>query len=318
MADTPLPEPTVYTCKLTGEQGESLMRILREKACDLQPKPHAHYFTRVEKVSVTHYRSGKLVVQGRGTGDFVRFVLEPHVLGEARLDYREVHDPGHLLPRLGVDESGKGDFFGPLCIAGVYVNEAIVRLLEREGIQDSKRIGSDTRIARLARTIRSAPGVLCETVVLTNRKYNSLQAKMRNLDRVLAWGHARVIENLLERSDAMDPPASLVIIDQFARRKSTVGDALMPRGKRLRLVQHHKGEADMAVAAASILARHQFVGSLARMEKEFGLPFPKGASSAVDEAGREFVRRHGTGSLERVCKLHFKNRERITRSEFDF
>src|SRR6185369_10638901 len=193
----------------------------------------------------------------------------------------EVLNPELLLPRLGVDESGKGDFFGPLCVAGVYVNESIVREWKTAGIRDSKNISSDRKIGELADLIRHTKGCVHSVVPIGNEAYNRLYQKMRSVNTLLAWGHARVIENLMGQRHRMNPLPVRAISDQFASSKETVAKALMSLGREIELVQRHKAEEDMAVAAASILARDEFVTRLARLEKQFNVVLPKGASAAV-------------------------------------
>ena len=211
-----------------------------------------------------------------------------------------------LLPRFGVDESGKGDFFGPLCIAGVYVNESVVRAWKDSGIRDSKNISSDKKIAEFADLIRDTPGCVNTVVPIGNEAYNRLYAKMKSVNSLLAWGHARVIENLMLQKHRMNPAPVRAISDQFASSKDIVAKALMSLGRAIELVQRHKAEEDVAVAAASILARHEFVTRLAALEKQFEMKLPKGASAAVDAAAKEFLATHGAESLPKVAKMHFR------------
>src|SRR5436190_2360408 len=294
---------TSYTCTLAEPEARALESYLREHGYEFREAPYARFAAGREKVNVVFYESGKLVVQGKGTQEFVEFVLEPGILKQARLGYETVLNPELLMPRLGVDESGKGDFFGPLCIAGVYVNEPVVRAWENSGIRDSKNISSDKKIADLARLIRQTPGCVTTVVPIGNESYNRLYVKMGSVNAILSWGHARVIENLMQQKARMSPPPVRAISDQFASKKSTVADALMSLGREIELVQRHKAEGDLAVAAASILARDEFVTRLARLEKQFELVLPKGASSAVDAAAREFVARHGVQNLPKVAKM---------------
>src|SRR5438045_2719014 len=139
-----------YTCKLTPEQGASLKTFLAQAGFAFREVPYAAFAGDKGKLGVVFYNSGKLVVQGKETREFVEFVLEPEILKEAKLGYETVLNPELLLPRLGVDESGKGDFFGPLCIAGVYINESVVKAWADSGIRDSKNISSDKRMRELA------------------------------------------------------------------------------------------------------------------------------------------------------------------------
>jgi ribonuclease HIII len=225
---------------------------------------------------------------------------------EARLGYEAVLNPDLLLPRLGVDESGKGDFFGPLCVAGAYVNESVVKAWKDSGIRDSKNISSDKRIKELAELIRKTPGCVCTVVPIGNEAYNRLYTKMRSVNTMLAWGHARVIENLMGLQYQMKPVPVRAISDQFASNKETVAKALMSLGRGIELIQKHRAEEDLAVAAASILARHEFVTRLGALEKQYGMPFPKGASAQVDAAAKDFIARHGAENLPKVAKMHFR------------
>jgi ribonuclease HIII len=297
---------TSYTCKLEAGQAAALKTWLDAHGFKPREVPYAQFGREGEKVNVTFYQSGKLVVQGKGTQEFVEFVLEPEILKQARLGYEAVLNPDLLLPRLGVDESGKGDFFGPLCIAGVYVNAGVVQAWRDAGIRDSKSVSSDRKIAELARLIRETPGCVQTVVPIGNEAYNRLYASMKSVNSLLAWGHARAIENLLGQRDRMNPPPLRAISDQFAANKETVARALMSLGRQIELVQRHKAEEDLAVAAASILARHEFVTRLAHLEQEFAVELPKGASAAVDTAAREFVARHGAQNLPKVAKVHFR------------
>lgn len=210
----------------------------------------------------------------------------------------------HSIPRIGIDESGKGDYFGPLVIAAAFVSpdrEADLTLLQ---VRDSKRI-SDGRILEMAGDIR----LICphRVVAIGPERYNALYTKIKNLNRLLAWGHARALENLLEQVSC-----ELAIADQFGDERY-VQRALMEKGKAIRLVQQPKAEADLAVAAASILARAEFLTRLRRLSEEVGTTLPKGASNAVELAARMVVKKHGETGLARVAKLHFRTTETILR-----
>ncbi len=268
--------------------------------------PYARFAGEKEKTSVVFYESGKLVVQGKGTQEFVEFVLEPEVLKQARLGYEAVLNPDLLLPRIGVDESGKGDFFGPMCVAGVYVNESVINVWKDAGVRDSKNISSDKKISDLAKLIRETPGCVTTVVPIGNEAYNRLYAKMRSVNTVLAWGHARVIENLMGQKHRMNPPPVRAISDQFASSKSVVEKSLMSLGRSIELVQRHKAEEDLAVAAASILARDEFVKRLAGLGKDYGVELPKGAGANVDGLAKDLFSKHGADVLAKIAKMHFR------------
>src|SRR4030095_214514 len=166
-------QKTLHTCPITADQAKKLRALLEERGWEFAERPYTLYFAQKDKLTIAVYEKGpKLVVQGRGTEEFVQFTLEPQVLGEAKQGYEEVHNPAMFEPHFGVDESGKGDFFGPLVIAGVFTDREIARPLMQPGIQDSKRIGSDQRIRDYAELIRETPGVVYNVVPISPEKYN--------------------------------------------------------------------------------------------------------------------------------------------------
>ena len=302
---------TSYTVALNEKQAAILREAVDRRNYRFYDVPYADYGAEGQDVRVVFYKSGKAVVQGEGTREFVEFVLEPEVLGEASLGYEAVKDPEYYAPRIGVDESGKGDFFGPLCIAAVYVNQGVIEAWKDAGIQDSKRIGSDRRIADLAKVIRSTKGCVYDVVAVGNEAYNRMHSKVGSVNAMLAWGHARVIENLLTCKAVLTPPPVRAISDQFASSKRTVETALMKKGSQLELVQRHKAESDVAVAAASILARDEFVSRLSALGREAGLILRKGASKEVESVGSALVTKFGRETLNRFAKLHFQTTVRV-------
>jgi ribonuclease HIII len=206
------------------------------------------------------------------------------------------------LERIGIDESGKGDYFGPLVIAAVFVDATTQGELALMQVRDSKKI-SDGRILELAPDIKT----ICphSVIAIGPRKYNELYGKIRNLNRLLAWGHAKALENLLERVSC-----ARAISDQFGDERLIL-NALQEKGRTIILEQRTKAESDPAVAAASILARAEFLLRLKRLSDEVGTTLPKGASPSVELAARMIIRKHGRERLGTVAKLHFKTTQTI-------
>ena len=302
--DKPL---TLYTSPLSSAQAAKLRALLEADGYKFEPKPYTLYYAVKDKLNVAVYEKGpKVVLQGKGTGEFVTFRLEPEVLGEARLGYEEVVNPEMFAAHFGVDESGKGDFFGPLVVAGCYTDRGIARKLMDAGIQDSKRIGSDQRIRDLAEIVRTTQGAVHSVVAMGPERYNLLYKKFGNLNRLLAWGHARVIENLLE----LRPDCPRALSDQFAN-PGLIKRALLEKGRAIQLDQRTKAESDVAVAAASILARERFIDWLAATGKEFQKPLPRGASAQVKQMARDLVAAHGPEVLQRTAKVHFKTASEV-------
>ena len=301
-----------YTHALTNEQTTKLRALLEELGFDFSPKQYTLFFAQKNKLSVAVYEKGpKVLVQGRDVEEFVQFELEPKILGEAKLGYEEVHSPEMFEPHFGVDESGKGDFFGPLVISGVYVDRGIGRKLLDAGVVDSKRIGSDTRIRALADTIRKSSLGLVETVLIGPAKYNELYEKFGNLNKLLGWGHARVIENLLAKKPAC--PRSLS--DQFADAR-VISASLLKHGRKIAIEQRPRAESDIAVAAASIVAREAFINWLERKSKELGMRLERGVSPSVKDNARKLVEMNGPDALREVAKVHFRTAHEIAPNDY--
>lgn len=209
----------------------------------------------------------------------------------------------HTIERIGIDESGKGDYFGPLVIAAVFVDATTQGELKLMGVRDSKKL-SDGRVLEMAPDIRT----ICphSVIAIGPQKYNELYAKIKNLNRLLAWGHAKALENLLERGVI----CTRAISDQFGDERLIL-NALQEKGRTIVLEQRTKAESDAAVAAASIVARAEFLLRLKRLSGEVGTTLPKGASPAVELAARMIVKKHGREHLGTVAKLHFKTTQAV-------
>lgn len=299
---------TSHTAPLTPAQADRLREVLEERGYEFEEKPHTLYAAKKGKLNVAVYAKGpKVLIQGKETEDFITFLLEPEVLGEARLGYEEELDPEMFAPHFGIDESGKGDYFGPLVIAGAYTDAPVARALKAAGVMDSKRISSAKRIRELAATIREIPGIATSVVAIGPERYNQMFRSFGNLNRLLAWGHAKVIENLA----AQRPQCPRALSDQFARPE-VLARALNQQGVDIQLDQRTKGESDVAVAAASILARERFIDWIDKTSSAGGVTLPLGASAAVIDAAREIVSRHGPEALSKVAKLHFKTTAAVT------
>ena len=215
-------------------------------------------------------------------------------------------------PWIGTDESGKGDYFGPLVSAAVFADERIAERLQAIGVQDSKKL-TDKRVLALAPQVRQTVGKGRYKVTPINpSRYNALyaefKAERKNLNSLLAWGHTRSIEDLL--GGGLKP--RYAIVDQFADARYIQERLLSEaRESHLEVFQFPKAEADIAVAAASILAREAFLEWLDRTSDKLGIALPKGASPQVVEAAKRIVASGGRRALGEVAKLHFKTTEKV-------
>lgn len=296
-------EKTLFTYTLTPAQAEALETAAAGMSALTRTQvPYATLALKGRRLTVTLYASGKLVVQGKDAREFVLFTLEPLVLKAAGLGYEKALDPHLFAPHMGSDESGKGDIFGPLVTVAAFVDETTGRQLADLGIRDSKTI-ADGQIRKLAAEARKLLGRRnCAFVLLRPPTYNRLYAKIPNVNRLLAWCHARAIETLAEQR----PDCPRAVVDQFAKTEATIRRALMARGRALKVEQMHKAERDIAVATASVLARDVFVSEMGKLSEAAGVTLPKGAGPKVPPALADLIRRHGPAALPAYAKCHFK------------
>ncbi len=289
---------TLYTNKLSDEQMGKLEAICEMKDWEPYEVDYARFAFKGNKVNVVGYSSGKLVVQGREMEDFVINILEPEVLGEARFGYDEVYHPEWFELHAGMDESGKGDLFGPVVTACVIADKPQIDEWVKEGIRDSKKI-TDSRILKLDKIIRATKGIAVETCFCGMRKYNELMGKPRaNLNLLLAWQHGKSLAAALKRKRA---PWGM--LDQFSKQ-DLVGRYFKDSNFDLRM--ETKAEADPVVAAASVVARAEYVRYMDSLSKRFGDTLKKGASKQVKEQAATILERYGPDSFDEFVKLHFR------------
>jgi len=272
---------------------KKLKADLEDQGFEISRPDYTLFSGRKGKLVVTLWQSGKLTVQGKGMEEWIPFYLEPEILKSFPFSHPQ-HD---LVARIGVDEAGKGDFFGPLVVAGVYADETLIKKLIEIEARDSKTIG-DAQIKVMAKKIKE----VCPHKVLSlfPETYNNLYPKFPNLNFMLAWGHATVIEDLQTKTGAKK-----AIIDKFAH-ESRVLQALKKKGITIELDQRTKGENDPVVAAASILARAGFLEGLEKLSSMLDHPLPKGAAAHVVAYGRQIYSRLGEEGLLTLAKRHFK------------
>lgn len=215
-----------------------------------------------------------------------------------------------FVPIIGTDESGKGDYFGPLVSAGVFVNMTTKPLLEKLGVRDSKKL-NDNQIREVAHKIKKICANQFAVIEISPETYNSLynqfKSEGKNLNVLLAWAHAKAIEEVLTKVECEN-----VLSDKFADEKFIISK-LQEKGKRVNLRQEHKAEANIAVAAASILARERFLEKLKKLSMDLGIELPKGASTHVIEQAKKVVEKSGEDSLKKIAKLHFKTTDSVVK-----
>lgn len=295
-----------FTFELSETQQAALIMLMEGGNYKAATVPYSIIAADGDHCRIVLYQSGKCVVQGKGAQDFVTFTLEPLVLMSAQVGYEDILNPEALAPHIGVDESGKGDFFGPMVIASAFSDEITTKQMREAGVRDSKKITSDKRIIEIAREIRKILGNRFTLIQIGPAKYNQLYSRMRSVNAMLAWGHARAIENMMD----IVPDCPRAISDQFGS-KEQVQRALMHKGRKIELVQQHRAESDIAVAAASILAREAFVLGIKRLGEQHGVKLPKGASDLVQLAAVELIGKHSPKILLETAKCHFRTTDAV-------
>jgi len=297
-----VPQKTLVL-KIPASRGPEIERKLVAQQFEMRGAPYALYSAKGQGVVVTHYTSGKFVVQGEHPEAFITAYLDgaAPVKGGATAPTRSA-DPtaprGSDVTTIGSDESGKGDYFGPLVVAAVRVTPELSKKLEGGEVRDCKLM-NDESVLRVGAALRAnIPHAIAR---LDPDKYNAEHARVRNLNPMLAALHAQAVRELAA-------PGMRVVIDQFGN-ESLLRKAL--DGTRIELEQRHRGEEELAVAAASVIAREQFLVALHELSEEFAIELAKGAGTPVDKAARRFVQLHGFEKLGRVAKLHFKNTQKI-------
>jgi ribonuclease HIII len=313
---------------------------IREKLKELKPtgtreEQYCDYSYRFEegeeRITIKQYTNGKLQFQGVG-GDLYKNILETVIAlynlrypnAELSVDDYIEYEPEETeasqkrssgktereipLPYIGTDESGKGDYFGPMVIAGIWLDEPAKAKLEAMGIRDSKLL-SDKRCRELAAEIRIVSSGKFIEVEIPPGRYNELYDQFKkqgkNLNHLLAWGHARAIESLLEKN-----PCSHAVADQFGNERFILSK-LMEKGKKLQLIQTPRAERYTAVAAASILARDRFLSRMEKLSREYGIRLPKGASDTVIQPAQDIIKKRGIDDLKKIAKLHHKTTQKI-------
>ncbi len=293
---------TSYTVTLTPEQAAKLKAWCDHRLWTPFSPEHTQFAFQGDQVNVVCYKSGKCVISGKKTEDFVTYVLENEITGDPRLGYDEVHHPDWFEPHAGLDESGKGDLFGPLVSACVVASEpGTARHWMDAGVKDSKAISSDSMILRLDKQIRATQGVAVRTVMPGMAKYNELYRKFgSNLNRLLAWYHARSLEAALAAQ-----PVPWGLLDQFTKQP-LVQRALreVPKGFELRM--RTKAESDPVVAAASIVARAEFVRQMQALSEKAGEELHRGSGADAKAQAKRLIEKFGPDAFGDFAKLHFR------------
>lgn len=289
---------TIYTTVLDESQEDELLDWLSENQWERYNVAYSRFAFRNQHTNIVVYKSHKLVVQGKKTEDFVQFVLEPYILKQASLGYEEVLHNEWFEEHAGMDESGKGDLFGPLITACVIADHDQIEKFLSAGVKDSKQVSSDRVILQLADKIKET-GCVVELMCVSMAKYNELYIKFHsNMNILLGWMHCCSLKNALAKHRV---PWGM--LDQFSKQPIV---QTMLNDPTFDLRTQTKAESDPVVAAASIIARAEYVHQMQELSKLAGITLMKGASKAVTEQAIELKQRLGQDEMKNFIKLHFK------------
>jgi ribonuclease HIII len=294
---------STYTIKLDEVQMDKLRALCVARQWEAFEVPYARFAFRGTDVNVTAYDKRKVVViAGKGTEEFVTMTLEPEITMAAKLGYDEILHPDWFEAHAGLDESGKGDFFGPVVAATVIADKAMIDAWREAGVQDSKKI-VDTQIIRLDAIIRETKGVVVEVCYCrTMARYNELMGRPgANLNRLLAWQHATALGDALAKRSV---PWGL--LDQFTEQPLVQRELAKKGVQNFELRMRTKAESDPVVAAASVVARAEFIRAMHALSKQFGEKLQKGAGPLVKIQADQIMQKFGTRALGDYAKLHFR------------
>ncbi len=298
-----------YSQKIPANKEKDIKSFFIKEGAVFDTVQYSLWRAKTSNFQAVYYKSGKLLIQGKDIDNIA--VKIDNILG-LKSDYNVVFPENSNIQRslidtngekyIGTDESGKGDLFGPLVIAGVQSDNINYRKFIDIGIKDSKKL-DDSKILKMAGVIKA--NSVHSVVVITPRKYNELYAEFKNLNKLLAWGHARVIENILEKF-----PCNYALADKFGD-DNLIKNALMKKGENIVLKQSVRAESDIIVAAASVLARAEFVKRMQELSNRYEINFSKGVSENVKSQTIEFIKKYSFERLNEIAKLHFKTVQEI-------
>jgi len=299
--EAPKKKLSTYTAKLDDSQMAKLKVVLAKKGWEPFEVAYARFAYKGNDCNVTAYESGKVVVAGKGTEEFVTMTLEPEITLAVKLGYDELNHPDWFEAHAGLDESGKGDFFGPVIAATVIAQPTMIQAWRKAGVQDSKKI-SEAQILKLDEIIRTTHGAVVKTCYCSMPKYNELMARPRaNMNSLLAWLHGTaLLQALAERTVPWG------LLDQFTKQPLVQRELTRKGLTGFELKMRTKAEEDPVVAAASVVARAAYVREMHKLSLRFGEKLQKGASSKVNVQAGELIARFGAKALGDFAKLHFR------------
>ena len=304
--------------KVSEETKKEMIEHFKDLKRDKTPA-YAIFQADEEDTVVTLYESGKVVFQGVSADVDANFWKEtekiltgkmPEDNNSKKKEKKEEEidtTDYYFINSVGSDEVGTGDYFGPIVVTASYVSKDKISYLEELGVKDSKKI-TDDKIEKIApELIKNIPH---QTIILTNKEYNYWQSLGYNMNKIKSILHNRVILGLLKQDNFQ---IDMVVIDQFTPPRNYYGYLKDINENVYRKITFTTKAEDkcLSVGCSSIISRYIFLKEMDKLSKEVNMVLPLGASTVVDEAGKEIVKKYGKDKLETIAKMNFKNTEKI-------
>lgn len=289
--------------KVDEETKQKMIAYYKDKIRD-KKIPYAIFQAQEEDTVITLYESGKAMFQG------ISADVDASMWAMLQDKKEETNNEEDLynITSIGSDEVGTGDYFGPVVVCAAYVNIEDIKFLEELKVKDSKQI-TDDYIRKIAPTI--AKKIDYELLVLSNKEYNEKYKIIKNINKIKAIMHNKVLYTLHQRHS----DCNKIIIDEFAKENSYFNYLKEVTNVERNLIFTPKAEnKNMAVATAAILARFSFLEIMDKLSDKYHEPLLKGASSEVDKQAERLIEKYGKEVLEDIAKLHFINTERILKT----
>lgn len=303
------------------EKGEKMANIVLQLDVTMQQKisdaytanrverqaPGVLFAAKLDDTAITSYASGKVMFQGSGAE------REAAKWGQALAKKSSV-SKGDTLPEnfaqlsvIGSDETGTGDYFGPITVAAVYVPQHKIELVRELGVKDSKQL-TDDYMRQIAPDLMNS--LHYSLLILRNEKYNDLQQKGYSQGKMKGMLHNQALYKLLQKIAPEEP--QYILIDQFAERSVYYNYLKGSKNivQRNVLFSTKAENLHVAVAAASIIARYAFLTEMDKLSKQVGMSLQKGASNKVDIMAAQIMRKFGEDTLKNITKWHFANTDK--------
>ncbi len=238
----------------------------------------------------------KNVLQGNPNSDLYK-KIDSLVNSKLNFEVEEIKEPESYI---GSDESGKGDFFGPLVVAAFAFDNKIKKDLSDLNIKDSKEL-SDNEIRRISFNIKKRFPDRFSVIEIQPKRYNELYESFKNLNSILIWAHTKAIEELQNKFEYTE-----LVIDKFCA-EDLIRTELNKKLNKFNLILTEKAERFYGVAVASIIARERLLKWFEKKSNELKIDLPLGASNKVNDVASHIKNKFGNDVLSELIKLHFKN-----------